>query len=41
MTGQDSEFIVDTNAILNSPLGRELTPEQSSKLAEVVSARCL
>lgn len=41
MTNQESDYIVDTNVILNSPLGRELTPEQSSKLAAVVQARCL
>ncbi|MDJ0832724.1 MAG: cyclic nucleotide-binding domain-containing protein [Gammaproteobacteria bacterium] len=41
MSAQESEFIVDTNVILNSPLGHELTAEQSGKLAEVVSARCL
>jgi CRP-like cAMP-binding protein len=41
MTAQETDFIVDTNVILNSPLGRELTPEQSRKLAEVVRGRCL
>ncbi len=41
MTAGESEFIVDTNVILNSPLGNELTAEQSARLAEVVTARCL
>lgn len=41
MSDQESEFIIDTNVILNSPLGRELTPEQSGKLAGIVKARCL
>ncbi len=41
MTAQEPEFIVDTSVILNSPLGNELTAEQSARLAAVVSARCL
>ncbi len=41
MTAGESEFIVDTNVILNSPLGNELTAEQSARLAAVVTARCL
>ena len=41
MTAEESEYIIDTNVILNSPLGSELTPEQSGKLAQVVTAHCL